>query len=192
MADEPEKQTEAEGEKDDEESESKGGLLRAIILLVILLAVLAILVGGVWLGYSMFFSGGEVAAGSGDSENDEADEYDIFDPEKPPGILDFQNPFLVRLRKDESILSSDVYLKVDIALEVASKEAQDEMEKNPVIMTRINDTINTYLASKYPSEVENRNWSRLKKELIELINEQLPEKYHIKRMNFKGFLTQPR
>jgi len=190
MAEELEEKKELEEEESTEEEESKGGFLKLLMTLVIVVVILGALAGGAWLGYTMFFTGGEAAAGAGN--DDGADEVELYDPENPPGVIEFGEPFLIRLRREEGIMRSDVYLKVNISLEVLDQETQQEMEKNKAIMSRISDTIISHLASKFPSEVENQKWSRLKSELMELINEQFPERYKIQRLNFKEFLTQPR
>lgn len=193
MAEEPEELTEDKEAEDEEEiGEARGGISKILIIGGIVLAVVCVLAGGVWLGYTLFFSSGGLFAG-GEEESQESEEAtEVFDPENPPGILDFTDAFLIRLHRDRGAMSPDVYLKLNIAMEVESAEVQAEMQNNQVIMSRISDTINTFLASKRPSEVENRNWAELKQELINRINEKFPEKYHIKRINFKSFLTQPR
>ena len=167
-----------------------GGLIKIIIILVIVVAA----VGGGYVAAQMFFfpPAEEEDAEAEQAEAPTGDDQSIFDPENMPGALEFTTPFLIRLRRAASMLRGEVYLKVGLTLEVASEEIREEMEGNTAVMSRISDTIISYLASKYPEDVDAASWPRLKEELIAKINEQFPEAYHIRRISFREFVVQAR
>jgi len=169
-----------------------GGLVKIIVLVVI---VVVALVGG-WFGAQMFFFQPPpeeeveepVSNGAAAAETDS----DIYDPLNPPGVLEFSEPFLIRLRRAQSLLRGDVYLKINLTLEVASEETKVEMESNDAVMSRISDSIITFFANQYPEDVETSFWPKLKNGLKEMINAQFPESYWIKRVNFREFVVQSR
>jgi len=184
---------EGEGEEaPDEESEKpakKGGLVKLVVAVVVIMAAL---IGG-WFVGQMLLSGGEPAAPVQDDEDGEpVQEVDLFDPENPPGVIEFSQPFLIRLNREEGVLQSDVYLKLNMTLEVADDEVQGEMEGNPAVMSRISDTVISFYANKFPYQVRAPNWEKLKEDLAREINSRFPERYHVNRINFREFLTQPR
>jgi flagellar basal body-associated protein FliL len=168
-----------------------GGLVKIIILLV----VVGIAAVAGWLVFPM------VMPPPADTETDKQAEASaaeasavegLYDPENPPGVIEFADPFLIRLRKPPGLMRGEVYLKINLTLEVGSAEIQAEMESNEAVMSRISDTIITFLASKYPEEVETPAWSKLKEDMEVMINSQFPEKYHVKRVNFREFVVQSR
>jgi flagellar basal body-associated protein FliL len=114
----------------------------------------------------------------------------VYDPENKPGILEFDQPFTIKLKKKEGVLQGETYLKFALSLEVKDEETQTAMSEDPVIMARIKDKINTYFASQYPSNVAVSNWTQLKDNLKALINDEFPQDYKIVRINFHDFLIQ--
>ena len=180
-------------EQDDQGAPGKkggGGLVKIIIILVIVVAAVG---GGYFAAQMFFFPPAEEEDPEAEQAQAEAEPgQGLFDIENPPGVLEFTSPFLIRLRRAASMLRGEVYLKVSLTLEVASDEVREEMEGNSAVMSRISDTIISYLAGKYPEDVDTASWPRLKEELMGLINEQFPEAYHITRINFREFVVQAR
>ena len=113
-----------------------------------------------------------------------------YDPENKPGILEFDQPFTIKLKKKEGVLQGETYLKFALSLEVKDEETQTAMRDDPVVMARIKDKINTYFSSQYPSSVAVSNWTQLKDNLRALINDEFPADYKIVRINFHDFLIQ--
>jgi len=109
-----------------------------------------------------------------------------------PGVLNFSEPFLLRLRRRDSVLSGDAYLKIKLSFEVRSQEIQQEMESEPAVMSRIRDNIYTFFARQSSDELDSPNWPQLKQRLLNRINDQLPERYHLQLVHFEEFLIQPR
>jgi flagellar basal body-associated protein FliL len=169
-----------------------GGLIKLIIILVIL----GIAAGAGWFALPM------IMPAPPDKEAEEkantvakaegGEDEGLYNPENPPGVIEFAEPFLIRLRKPPGLMRGDVYLKVNLTLEVGSVEIQTEMASNEAVMSRISDTVITFLAGKFPEEVETPSWGKLKEDLQAMINSQFPEKYHIKRVNFREFVIQAR
>lgn len=197
MVDEPEgisglvDDNEEEEEAPPETSEKKGGGI--VKLVVIVVAVIALIVVG-WLGWtfgqSMFFPSGDASEGEPEEEIAVQSSEGEFDLENPPGVIEFDSAFLIKLRREEGIFKGDTYLKVNLTLEVASTEIQTEMNESSAVKSRISDIIITFFAGKYPDEIETSNWSRLKTELKSLINSQFPKEYRIQRINFREFIQQ--
>ncbi len=167
-----------------------GGLIKIIIVLV----VVGVAVVAGWFVAQMILSppvedGGEEVA---PVEEVSKDLEGLYDPENPPGVLEFSDPFLIRLRKPPGLMHGDVYLKMSLTLEVGSEEIKAEMEANQAVMSRISDTIITFMASKFPEEIETPAWGKLKDDLQTMINNQFPEAYYVTRVNFREFVVQSR
>ncbi len=193
MAEEPSKQEEATGEPEGEQPKKKGGLVKLIVVIVVaLFFVVAALWGGMWVYQilSSLFSGGESLEAVAGAEV--AEETNPLNLDNPPGLLEFDMPFLIRLNRGESVLAGECYLKIKISFEVESEEIQGEMEEQLVVMSRIKDNVTTFFSSQFPSDVEASNWPLIKQQLLSRINSQLPEQYHLQRVNFEEFLVQPR
>ncbi len=173
-----------------------GGLVKMIVIVVILVAALG---GGYFVGQMLFFPAPTEENGDGNGSNgepggspDDSREVVLFDPENPPGVLEFNQPFLIKMRSTRGILSGNVYLKLNLTLEVADAQTATDMAGSPVVMSRISDTVNTYVMGKYPEEVQAPAWPKLKDDLKRMINKQFPEIYHILRVNFREFVMQSR
>jgi flagellar basal body-associated protein FliL len=172
------------------EEKKKGLPLIPILLVVVVLGGL----GAVGWFVVLPMLSGETAEPAGESETTEQTPAlgpNVYDPENKPGILEFQEPFLIKLKKIEGVLQHEMYLKLSISLEVGSPEIQDEMMEDTVVMARISDIIITFFAEKTSNEVDSVRWPELKERLIEAVNSQVGPDYQVKRVNFHSFLIQP-
>ena len=81
-------------------------------------------------------------------------------------------PFLVNLADK----GASRYVKTSIRLLVANKESAETITKGETLMPRLRDTILTLLSTKTADEMtSNEGKERLKKEILEKVNEYLPE-----------------
>ena len=81
-------------------------------------------------------------------------------------------PFLVNLADKEA----SRYVKTSIRLLVANKESAETIAKGETLMPRMRDTILTLLSTKTAEEMtSNEGKEKLKKEILEKVNEYLPE-----------------
>lgn len=175
-----------------------GGLpLVPIIIVVVLLGVVGAV--GYFVVMPMLAGGGEEAeeANGGQPAGKQAtvvqaSSEGVYDPENKPGLIEFNDPILVKLRKVQGagLLEPDSYLQFTISLEVATPEIQEEMEGDPVVIARLKDTINTFFGKQLPDRIDVLNWSLIKQQLKDEINSMFPPQYHVKRVNFTKFLVQ--
>ncbi|HUX07349.1 MAG TPA: flagellar basal body-associated FliL family protein [Acidobacteriota bacterium] len=192
MVDEADDFQAAETEEASERAAGKkgGGLIKIVIVLVVI--VVAVVAG--WFVAQMILpppaADGEQPAAVVEKVSKPLG--DLYDPENPPGVLEFADPFLIRLRKPPGLMQNEVYLKVSLTLEVGSEEIREEMQANEAVMSRISDTIITFMASKFPEEIETPVWTKLKDDLLKMINNQFPEAYYVRRVNFREFVVQSR
>ncbi len=191
MVDDAENAQAAETDAEHASAEKKGG---GLIKIIIVLVVVGVAVVAGWLVAQMILTPPVEDVGEEATPVEEVSESlgDIYDPENPPGVLEFSDPFLIRLRKPPGLMHGDVYLKMSLTLEVASEEIKTEMEANQAVMSRISDTIITFMASKFPEEIETLAWGKLKDDLQTMINTQFPEAYYVTRVNFREFVVQSR
>lgn len=184
----------AEDKQDSIVSESSESGKKKGLPLVPIIIVLVLLVGGGAVGWfvvmPMLSPPVDAEAAAEEVAQDAPAGPGIYDPEHKPGILEFDQPFTIKLKKKEGVLQGETYLKFAISLEVVDEEVQAAMKDDPVVMARIKDKINTYFSSQYPSNVAVSNWVQLKENLQALINEEFPANYHIVRVNFHDFLLQ--
>jgi flagellar basal body-associated protein FliL len=195
MADLTEESLANESPEPESKSTKKKGLP---IIPIAIVVVLVIAIGAVaWFFVMPMLSGppAEVAEeGMQEQQAEQPEESeattDMFDPQKPGGIIEFTEPFLVNLKPSEGVISNEAYLQVSISLEVGSLELKEEMEKEAGVMSRVRDSINTFFHSKYPHDVQQSQWPLLKDQLKAAINERLPEKYRVTHVYFNSFLIQ--
>ena len=183
-----------ENESLEESTEKKKKGLPIIPIVIIVVLIVAIGAVGWFVVMPMLSGGGseeQTAETDTPVEGVEQAASTVYDPENKPGILEFRDPFTIKLRKRQGVLETETYLQFAVSLEVVSPEVQTEMEGDAVVMARIQDKINTFFASKYPSNVEVHNWPLLKEQLINELNDEFPEDYQILRINFHDFLLQP-
>ena len=154
-----------------------------MMLIIILLLVVVAGAGG-FFGWKHFKAKADMtaqAAGSGHEEEESSDD------EKPKrgkkkkkkekehegegATVNFE-PFLVNLADKEA----SRYVKTSIRLLVANKESAETIAKGETLMPRMRDTILTLLSTKTAEEMtSNEGKEKLKKEILEKVNEYLPE-----------------
>lgn len=178
--------TETKGKK-------KGLPLIPIIIVVVVLAAIGAVVWFVvmpMLAPPVEPVAGDAAAGTEEKKDGAASSL-VYDPENQPGIINFDEPFTIPLRKREGVLESVSYLRVNVSLEVSDVETQEKMVADPVVMARIKDTIIAFFSGQYAQSVQVTNWPQLKQGLMDAVNVQFMKEYHVKRVNFQNYLIQP-
>lgn len=156
-----------------------------MMLIVILLLVVVAGAGG-FFGWKYFKSAkADTTAQAASSGHDDEESGDEERPkkgkkknkkalEKEPGggaTVNFE-PFLANLADKEA----SRYVKASIRLLVANKESAETIAKGETLMPRLRDTILTLLSAKTAEEItSNDGKEKLKKEILEKVNEYLPE-----------------
>lgn len=180
-------------EAEETPSGKKGGL--PIVPIAIAVVLIGVIGAVAWFVIMPMLSGGgeeaEMADAEGETAMVEMESDAVYDPEKQRGIIEFPDPFTVKLRRNEGVLETETYLLVSLSLEVESPEVQGEMTGDPAVMAIIEDVINTFFAGQYPQMLEPPQWPRLKEELKARINEKFSEDYRIQNVYFHDFLVQP-
>jgi flagellar FliL protein len=154
-----------------------------MMLIIILLLVVGAGVGG-FFGWKHFKAKADTTAHAAPSGHDEEEGDDEEKPKKSKkkkkkeekdegegATVNFE-PFLVNLADKEA----SRYVKTSIRLLVASKESAETIAKGETLMPRMRDTILTLLSAKTAEEMtSNEGKEKLKKEILEKVNEYLPE-----------------
>ena len=157
-----------------------------MMLIVVLLLVVIAGAGG-FFGWQHFKSAKADTAGHAASKGHDDEKSDDEqkpkkgmkkkknDPEKGHGgegaTVNFE-PFLVNLADKEA----SRYIKTSIRLLVANKEFAETIAKGETLIPRMRDTILTLLSTKTAEEItSNDGKEKLKKEILEKVNEYLPE-----------------
>lgn len=176
-----------------ESRKKKKGL--PLIPIIIAVVVLAAIGAVVWFVVMPMFAPAAPVTGeevkSEEQKKEEASSSLLYDPLNQPGIIQFDEPFTIPLRKREGVLESTSYLRVNVSLEVADTDTQDKMVGDAVVMSRLKDTIISYFSGQYAQSVQVTNWPQLKQGLMDAINVQFQKDYHVKRINFQNYLIQP-
>ena len=153
-----------------------------MMLIIILLLVVVAGAGG-FFGWKHFKAKADTtaqAAGSGHDEESSDDEKPKKGKKKKKkekehegeGVTVNFEPFLVNLADKEA----SRYVKTSIRLLVANKESAETIAKGETLMPRMRDTILTLLSTKTAEEMtSNEGKEKLKKEILEKVNEYLPE-----------------
>ncbi len=169
MAPDDTDQTQEEGQ---EESPPKKGKLKLIIIIVVALLV----IGGGAASYFIFFSGdaktaAEDGGDTGENGADGGEDGDLEDGElstkksAAESIVYGLDVFIVNVYDAEGILN---YLKLEVKLELDSKEAEDEATDKTA---KIRDHIITIVTNKTIDEIKSKNGkARLKDEIKARIN----------------------
>lgn len=154
-----------------------------MMLIVILLLVVVAGAGG-FFGWKYFKSAKadttEHAASSGHGDEESGDEEKPKKGKKKKKEIEKEHgdgatvnfePFLVNLADKES----SRYVKTSIRLLVANKESAETIAKGETLMPRLRDTILSLLSAKTAEEItSNDGKEKLKKEILEKVNEYLP------------------
>jgi len=154
-----------------------------MMLIIILLLVVVAGAGG-FFGWKHFNSAKADttahSAASGHDEEESGDEEKLKKGKKKKkekehgdegATVNFE-PFLVNLADKEA----SRYVKTSIRLLVANKESAETIAKGETLMPRMRDTILTLLSTKTAEEMtSNEGKEKLKKEILEKVNEYLPE-----------------
>jgi len=153
-----------------------------MMLIIILLLVVIVGAGG-FFGWKHFKAKADTTAHADPSGHDEEESDDEEKPKKGKkkkkekdhakegATVNFE-PFLVNLADKEA----SRYVKTSIRLLVANKESAETIAKGETIMPRMRDTILTLLSTKTADEMtSNEGKEKLKKEILEKVNEYLPE-----------------
>jgi len=154
-----------------------------MMLIVILLLVVVAGAGG-FFGWKHFKAKADTTANATASGHDEEESSDEEKPKKGKkkkkkekehgeegATVNFE-PFLVNLADKEA----SRYVKTSIRLLVANKESAETIAKGETLMPRMRDTILTLLSTKTAEEMtSNEGKEKLKKEILEKVNEYLPE-----------------
>ena len=154
------------------------------MMLVVILLLLVVVGAGGFFGWKYFKAKAEMTAQAAASGHDEEEHGDEEKPkkgkkkkkdkekEKGEGATVNFEPFLVNLADKEA----SRYLKTSIRLLVPNKEAAEAIAKGETFMPRMRDTILTLLSTKTADEMtSNEGKEKLKKEILEKVNEYLPE-----------------
>jgi len=156
-----------------------------MMLIVILLLVVVAGAGG-FFGWKHFKAKADTTEQATASGHDEEESSDDEKPKKGKkkkkketqkehgaegATVNFE-PFLVNLADKEA----SRYVKTSIRLLVANKESAETIAKGETLMPRMRDTILTLLSTKTAEEMtSNEGKEKLKKEILEKVNEYLPE-----------------
>jgi len=153
-----------------------------MMLIIILLLVVVAGAGG-FFGWKYFKAKADTTAHAAPSGHEEEESADEEKPKKSKkkkkketehsegATVNFE-PFLVNLADKEA----SRYVKTSIRLLVANKEAAESIAKGETLMPRMRDTILTLLSAKTAEEMtSNEGKEKLKKEILEKVNEYLPE-----------------
>ena len=153
-----------------------------MMLIVILLLVVVAGAGG-FFGWKYFKAKADMTAQAAASGHDQEESSDEETPKKgkkkkkekekgSEGATVNLEPFLVNLADKEA----SRYVKASIRLLVPSKEVAETIAKGETLMPRMRDTILTLLSTKTAEEMtSNEGKEKLKKEILEKVNEYLPE-----------------
>ena len=154
------------------------------MMLIVILLLLVVAGAGGFFGWKHFKAKADTTAQTTASGHDEEESSDEEKPKKGKkkkkkekehgedgATVNFE-PFLVNLAdKDASR-----YVKTSIRLLVANKESAETIAKGETLMPRMRDTILTLLSTKTAEEMtSNEGKEKLKKEILEKVNEYLPE-----------------
>ena len=154
-----------------------------MMLIIILLLVVVAGAGG-FFGWKYFKAKADTtahanASGHGEEESDDEEKPKKSKKKKKEkekgheegATVNFE-PFLVNLADKEA----SRYVKTSIRLLVANKESAESIAKGETLMPRMRDTILTLLSAKTAEEMtSNEGKEKLKKEILEKVNEYLPE-----------------
>jgi flagellar protein FliL len=153
-----------------------------MMLIIILLLVVVAGTGG-FFGWKHFKAKADTTAHATPSGHDEEESSDDEKSKKGKkkknekehgsegATVNFE-PFLVNLADKEA----SRYVKTSIRLLVANKESAETIAKGETLMPRMRDTILTLLSTKTAEEMtSNEGKEKLKKEILEKVNEYLPE-----------------
>ena len=154
-----------------------------MMLIIILLLVVVAGAGG-FFGWKHFKAKADTTRQAAASGHDEEESGDEEKPKKGKkkkkkekehgeegATVNFE-PFLVNLADKEA----SRYVKTSIRLLVANKESAESIAKGETLMPRMRDTILTLLSTKTAEEMtSNEGKEKLKKEILEKVNEYLPE-----------------
>jgi len=153
------------------------------MMLIIILLLVVIAGAGGFFGWKHFKAKADTTAHADPSGHDEEESDDEEKPKKGKkkkkekdhakegATVNFE-PFLVNLADKEA----SRYVKTSIRLLVANKESAETIAKGETIMPRMRDTILTLLSTKTAEEMtSNEGKEKLKKEILEKVNEYLPE-----------------
>jgi flagellar protein FliL len=160
-----------------------GAPKKSKMMLIIILLLVAIAGAGGFFGWKHFKAKADTTAHADPSGHDEEESDDEEKPKKGKkkkkekdhakegATVNFE-PFLVNLADKEA----SRYVKTSIRLLVANKESAETIAKGETIMPRMRDTILTLLSTKTAEEMtSNEGKEKLKKEILEKVNEYLPE-----------------
>jgi flagellar protein FliL len=181
--------------KEEKGAEAKAKPKKKPMLLFALIGVGALLLlgGGGFFAWKMFMApkssastesahgGGEAKNGHGVSGAKEGEKGST-----EGGATINLEPFLVNLADQDA----NRYLKASIRILVANAEVAKKANENEVLMPRLRDTILNILSTKVANEIiSNEGKQKLKKEILEKINEFIPEKA-AKEIFFTDFVVQ--
>jgi len=170
------------------ESKDKAATPKKSKLMLIIILVLVVVAGaGGFFGWKYFKSAKadtiaqDAASGHGEEESGDEEKpkkgkkkkkkENEKEHEDEGATINFE-PFLVNLADKEAIR----YVKTSIRLLVANKESAETIAKGETLMPRLRDTILTLLSTKTAEEMtSNEGKEKLKKEILEKVNEYLPE-----------------
>ena len=154
------------------------------MMLIIILLSVVVAGGGGFFGWRYFKAKADTtahanASGHGEEESDDEEKPKKSKKKKKEkekgheegATVNFE-PFLVNLADKEA----SRYVKTSIRLLVANKESAESIAKGETLMPRMRDTILTLLSAKTAEEMtSNEGKEKLKKEILEKVNEYLPE-----------------
>jgi len=156
------------------------------MMLIIILLLMVVAGAGGFFGWKYFKAKADTTEQATASGHDEEESGDDEKPKKGKKKKKKENakehggegatvnfePFLVNLADKEA----SRYVKTSIRLLVANKESAETIAKGETLMPRMRDTILTLLSTKTAEEMtSNEGKERLKKEILEKVNEYLPE-----------------
>jgi flagellar protein FliL len=181
--------------KEEKGAEAKAKPKKKPMLLFALIGVGALLLlgGGGFFAWKIFMApksntptdnahgGGAAKNGHGGSEAKEGEKGG-----GEGGATIILEPFLVNLADQDA----NRYLKASIRILVANAEVAKKASENEVLMPRLRDSILNILSTKVANEIiSNEGKQKLKKEILEKINEFIPEKA-AKEIFFTDFVVQ--
>jgi flagellar FliL protein len=183
--------------KDEKAAETKGKKKKKPMLLIIILAAAVVLLGGGgFFAWKMMSGKSAPAAQGGQGTESSAKESHAQGKSgghggegqaaEIGGATITLEPFLVNLADKDA----NRYLKTTIRILVTTEIVAKEINESDVMMPRIRDHILSILSNKMAVEITtNEGKQQLKKEIVEKVNEFLPDKC-AKEVFFTDFVVQ--
>lgn len=173
-----------DGEEEGENEKKKGGL--PIMMIIIIVVGLAVLGGGGFLGYTMFFAEPDAQAeeSAASEEDGDKEDGDKAGGAPAPGTVITLNPFIVNLADP----TGKRYLKLALAVDARDEVIKAEVEAR---LPQIRDSILILLTSKTFADISTvAGKIRLRNEVLKIFNRILGAGSSVHAIYFTEFVIQ--